>query len=69
VREGIADPQALFLFGHGHGAPLVNRIVTEDHRFRAAVSFEGRADARLGFPLGVGRRGPRLGHRRGPGAH
>jgi dipeptidyl aminopeptidase/acylaminoacyl peptidase len=44
---GLADPGRLFLFGHGYGAYLVNRILTIDHRFAAAVCWEGVADLRL----------------------
>ena len=51
VSGGVADPQRLFLYGHSHGGSLVNRIVTLDARFRAAVSFEGHADARLMYCL------------------
>jgi dipeptidyl aminopeptidase/acylaminoacyl peptidase len=47
VATGLADPERLFLFGHSYGAYLVNRIVTVDHRFGAAVCWEGVADLRL----------------------
>jgi dienelactone hydrolase len=47
VATGLADPQRLFLFGHSYGAYLLNRIVTVDHRFGAAVCWEGVADLRL----------------------
>jgi dipeptidyl aminopeptidase/acylaminoacyl peptidase len=47
VTAGLADPERLFLFGHSYGAYLVNRIVTVDHRFAAAVCWEGVADLRL----------------------
>jgi dienelactone hydrolase len=47
VATGVADPDRLFLFGHSYGGYLVNRIVTIDHRFRAAVCWEGVADLRL----------------------
>jgi dipeptidyl aminopeptidase/acylaminoacyl peptidase len=47
LATGLADPQRLFLFGHSYGAYLVNRIVTVDHRFAAAVCWEGVADLRL----------------------
>lgn len=47
VEAGIADPERLVVFGHGYGAYLVNRIVTRDHRFRAAVCWEGVADLRM----------------------
>jgi dipeptidyl aminopeptidase/acylaminoacyl peptidase len=47
VATGLADPERLFLFGHSYGAYLLNRIVTIDHRFRAAVCWEGVADLRL----------------------
>jgi len=47
AAEGLADEAGLFLFGHSWGAYLVNRIVARDHRFRAAVCWEGVADLRL----------------------
>ncbi len=47
VADGIADPDRLFLFGHSYGAYLLNRIVSSDHRFVAAVCWEGVADLRL----------------------
>lgn len=54
VHEGVADPKRLFLFGHSYGGYLVNQLVTADHRFQAAVCYEGRADARLAFCLAWG---------------
>jgi dipeptidyl aminopeptidase/acylaminoacyl peptidase len=47
LAAGLADPQRLFLFGHSYGAYLLNRILTLDHRFAAAVCWEGVADLRL----------------------
>ncbi len=47
VADGLVDEGELFLFGHSFGAYLVNRIVSRDHRFRAAVCWEGVADLRL----------------------
>jgi dipeptidyl aminopeptidase/acylaminoacyl peptidase len=47
VAAGLADPDRLFLFGHSYGAYLVNRILTIEHRFAAAVCWEGVADLRL----------------------
>lgn len=47
VAAGLADPERLFLFGHSYGAYLGNRILTVDHRFAAAVCWEGVADLRL----------------------
>jgi len=51
VRMGVADPARLYLFGHSAGGNLVNRIVTVNHRFQAAVCWEGHANSRLGFCL------------------
>jgi dipeptidyl aminopeptidase/acylaminoacyl peptidase len=47
LAGGLAEPERLFLFGHSYGADLVNRILTIDHRFAAAVCWEGVADLRL----------------------
>jgi Prolyl oligopeptidase family len=47
LAAGLADPGRLYLFGHSYGAYLLNRIVTVDHRFAAAVCWEGVADLRL----------------------
>jgi dipeptidyl aminopeptidase/acylaminoacyl peptidase len=54
VARGVADPNRLFLFGHSYGGYLVNQLVTHDHRFQAAVCWEGHADARLAFLYGWG---------------
>jgi dipeptidyl aminopeptidase/acylaminoacyl peptidase len=47
LAAGLADPGRLYLFGHSYGAYLLNRILTLDHRFAAAVCWEGVADLRL----------------------
>jgi dipeptidyl aminopeptidase/acylaminoacyl peptidase len=47
VAAGLADPRRLFLFGHSYGAYLLNRILTLEDRFAAAVCWEGVADLRL----------------------
>jgi dipeptidyl aminopeptidase/acylaminoacyl peptidase len=47
VATGLADPERLYLFGHSYGAYLLNRILTIEHRFAAAVCWEGVADLRL----------------------
>jgi dipeptidyl aminopeptidase/acylaminoacyl peptidase len=47
LAAGLADPERLYLFGHSYGAYLVNRLLTVDHRFAAAVCWEGVADLRL----------------------
>jgi dipeptidyl aminopeptidase/acylaminoacyl peptidase len=47
LAAGLADHQRLFLFGHSYGAYLLNRILTLDYRFAAAVCWEGVADLRL----------------------
>ena len=44
---GLADPAALILFGHSYGGYLAGRIISRDHRFRAAVCCEAVADLRL----------------------
>jgi dipeptidyl aminopeptidase/acylaminoacyl peptidase len=49
---GLADPAALFLFGHSYGGYLAGRIISRDHRFRAAVCCEAVADLRLLDPVG-----------------
>jgi dipeptidyl aminopeptidase/acylaminoacyl peptidase len=36
TAAGAADPRALYLVGHSYGY-LAGRIVTRDHRFRAAA--------------------------------
>lgn len=54
LRDGPIDPTRLYLFGHSAGANLVNRVLTFDHRFRAAVAWEGHADPWLAFGLAAG---------------
>jgi dipeptidyl aminopeptidase/acylaminoacyl peptidase len=49
VRRGVADPVRLCLFGYSAGANLAGRLVAADHRFRAAVCWEGVGDWRLAF--------------------
>lgn len=44
VVAGLADPAQLGLRGHSYGAYLVNWLVTQSGRFRAAVSVEGVTD-------------------------
>ncbi|MGW0228127.1 alpha/beta hydrolase family protein [Actinopolymorpha singaporensis] len=44
---GLLDTDRMFAIGHSYGAYLLNRIVTTDHPFRAAVCWEGIADLRL----------------------
>ena len=44
---GLVDGERMFVLGHSYGAYLVNRIVTAEHPFRAAVCWEGVADLRL----------------------
>jgi dipeptidyl aminopeptidase/acylaminoacyl peptidase len=47
----LADPRALFLLGHSYGGYLAGRIVTRDHRFRAAACCEAVADLRVLDPV------------------
>lgn len=54
VGLGVADPERLFLFGHSAGGQVVNRIVTVDHRFRAAACWEGYSDPRVAYFLAGG---------------
>ncbi len=49
IARGMADGQRVLLFGHSAGATLVNHLLAHSRRFRAAVSWEGHADAVLGF--------------------
>jgi dipeptidyl aminopeptidase/acylaminoacyl peptidase len=51
TARGVADPAGLFLFGHSYGGYLAGRIVSRDHRFRAAVCCEAVADLRLLDPV------------------
>ena len=41
IAEGIADPERLGVIGSSYGGYLVNWIVTQTPRFRAAVSQFG----------------------------
>jgi dipeptidyl aminopeptidase/acylaminoacyl peptidase len=51
TARGVADPSALILFGHSYGGYLAGRIISRDHRFRAAVCCEAVADLRLLDPV------------------
>lgn len=41
VERGIADPDRLYLMGHSFGGYAVYGLVTQTHRFRAAVAMSG----------------------------
>jgi dipeptidyl aminopeptidase/acylaminoacyl peptidase len=41
VAEGIADPERLAVGGHSYGAISTNFIITQTHRFKAAISNAG----------------------------
>jgi dipeptidyl aminopeptidase/acylaminoacyl peptidase len=45
IRLGIADPERLGVMGQSAGGWLVNRLITETARFKAAVSSAGVANA------------------------
>jgi dipeptidyl aminopeptidase/acylaminoacyl peptidase len=51
TAAGVADPRALYLLGHSYGGYLAGRIVTRDHRFRAAACCEAVADLRILDPV------------------
>ena len=53
VGQGFIDPDRLALLGQSAGAHRVNVLLTQDHRFRVAVSNEGWANGWL-----VGATGP-----------
>lgn len=46
ITRGVADPRVLFLIGYSYGGYLAGRILTRDHRFRAAVCCDTVADLR-----------------------
>lgn len=54
LAQGTADPANLVLFGHSAGASLVNQCLIRTGRFRAAVAWEGHADAELAYYLNWG---------------
>jgi dipeptidyl aminopeptidase/acylaminoacyl peptidase len=41
IELGLADPERLFLLGHSYGGYSTYGLVTQTHRFRAAVSLAG----------------------------
>jgi dipeptidyl aminopeptidase/acylaminoacyl peptidase len=41
LAQGIADPERLAVGGHSYGAISTNFIITQTHRFRAAISNAG----------------------------
>lgn len=47
----LTDPRALFLLGHSYGGYLAGRIVTRDHRFRAAACCEAVGDLKVLDPV------------------
>jgi len=44
IREGIADPDRMFLYGYSNGSTAVDQLLAETHVFRAAVSGAGVAN-------------------------
>ncbi len=52
VRQGFVDVDRMALIGHSYGAFLTNWIITHDHRFHAAVSYEGYLDTFLVYGTG-----------------
>ena len=44
VKRGLADPDRLGIGGWSNGAILTDRIITIDHRFKAAISGAGSAN-------------------------
>ena len=44
IALGVADPDRLALFGHSYGGYSVFGLVTETHRYRAAVASSGLSD-------------------------
>ncbi|MDB4909529.1 MAG: peptidase prolyl oligopeptidase active site domain protein, partial [Gemmatimonadetes bacterium] len=45
VKIGVADPDRLGIGGWSNGAILTDRIITVDHRFKAAIAGAGSANA------------------------
>ncbi|HEY1728318.1 MAG TPA: prolyl oligopeptidase family serine peptidase [Candidatus Baltobacteraceae bacterium] len=41
IAHGIADPNRLGVFGVSYGGTHTNFLITHDHRYRAAISYEG----------------------------
>jgi dipeptidyl aminopeptidase/acylaminoacyl peptidase len=41
IAHGIADPNRLGVFGQSYGGTHTNFLITHDHRYRAAISYEG----------------------------
>ncbi|GAA2758612.1 hypothetical protein GCM10009872_39720 [Actinopolymorpha rutila] len=39
-ETGLVDLERAYVIGHSYGGNLVNRIVTNEHPFRAAVCWE-----------------------------
>lgn len=52
VRQGFVDTGRLALVGHSYGAFLTNWIITRNHPFRVAVSYEGYIDPFLMYGTG-----------------
>lgn len=52
VRSGIADSNRLALLGVSAGAYRTNWAITQTHKFRAAVSYEGWAEDYLSYAIG-----------------
>lgn len=44
IRQGVADPDRIGLYGVSNGASAINLLITASDRFKAAVSFGGVTD-------------------------
>lgn len=44
IRQGVADPNRIGLYGVSNGASAINFLITASDRFKAAVSFGGVTD-------------------------
>jgi len=49
VRQGIADPDRLGVGGWSYGGILTDEVIARDHRFKAATSGAGLANALAGY--------------------
>ena len=49
VEQGIADPKRLGIGGWSYGGILTDAIIARDHRFKAATSGAGSANALAGY--------------------
>src|SRR3546814_14190253 len=49
VAKGYVDPRRWAIMGHSYGGYGTNSVITQTHRFKAAISLDGPAHLTRGY--------------------